>query len=325
MTLTGTILRCTALLALPYLVACSAEARGTNPWTGDPPSNSSMDSGAGLSFPDWGPPAPSSDMDIPGGGAPAKPDQGTGTFPPVPGGNYSANGPHGSTDLTNVGPNKGFSVYRPAVLGQGGVKHPIITWGNSAGMTSKDYVGLLRHWATHGFVVIASDSKTTGNGKEMVKGIDWLVNENKRAGSVFHNKLDPSAMGASGHFEGGGASINAANDARVKCSAPLMPLPGKVQGVKGPMLMVTSELDGNLFNGYVKKMVYDPSPVPTCLARRKGVDHYAGSGSAKAIRGYVTAMFRLCLMGEISLMKLFYGTQCGICTDPNWTVECKDK
>jgi len=167
-------------------------------------------------------------------GTPAKPDQGKATFPPVAGCNYAAAGPYGSTTMNKVGPNKSFTVFRPKVLGQAGVRHPFITWGNGTGAVPSIYAGLLSHWATHGFVVIASNSTQTGNGKELVKGIGWLVSENKRAGSIFYNKLDPSAIGASGHSQGGCGCVNAANDPRVKCAAPLMPGPGTPRASRGP-------------------------------------------------------------------------------------------
>ena len=256
-------------------------------------------------------------------GTPAKPDMGNSTFPPAPGGNYSAKGTFGSSTMNKVGPKKAFTVFRPKVLGQGGVRHPFITWGNGTGATPSIYAGLLSHWATHGFVVIASNSTQTGNGKEMIKGIDWLVSENKRAGSVFYKKLDPSAIGASGHSQGGCGCVNAANDPRVKCSVPLMPGPGNAKGVKGPMFVVTGSADFIVPHFLVKFTVYNRSPVPTCLAKLKGASHFSACGSAKSMSGYITAWFRLHLMGDSSLKKLFYGPKCGICGDKKWTVERK--
>ena len=346
MTIAGIIRRSALIVLLPCLVACPGIMEGPqmdsiapdldpaapskNGWKDGAAAPAEADSGK--EFPPNTPDSAAAKPKLDKGvldkgvldkGTPAKPDQGKASFPPVAGCNYATKGPYGSTTMNKVGPNKSFTVFRPKVLGQAGVRHPFITWGNGTGAVPSIYAGLLSHWATHGFVVIASNSTQTGNGKELVKGIDWLVSENKRAGSIFYNKLDPSAIGASGHSQGGCGCVNAANDPRVKCAAPLMPGPGNAKGVKGPMFVVTGSADFIVPHFLVKMTVYNPSPVPTCLAKLQGATHFAACGSAKAMSGYLTSWFRLCLMGESPCKKLFYGTGCDICKDKKWTVERK--
>ena len=336
MKIAGMLHRSAVLVLLPGLVSCAGDVGGTSrqdsiaPDQGTAGSNNGKKDGAatpvevdsGKEFPPNTPDSAAA-KPKPDKGAPVKPDQGKSSFPAVPGCSYTAKGPYGSSTMNKVGPKKAFTVFRPKVLGQGGVRHPFITWGNGTGAVPSIYAGLLSHWATHGFVVIASNSTQTGNGKEMVKGIDWLVAENSRAGSIFYKKLDTSNIGASGHSQGGAGCVNAANDKRVKCSAPLMPGPGNAKGVKGPMFVVTGSADFIVPHGLVKFTVYNPSPVPTCLAKLKGASHFAACGSAKSMSGYITAWFRHCLMGESACKKLFYGAKCGICTDKKWTVERK--
>ena len=62
------------------------------------------------------------------------------------------------------------------------------------------------------FMVIASDSSTTGTGMEMIDGI----RENERYLSLFFGQLDTESIGSIEHSHGGTGSINTAVDDRVK-------------------------------------------------------------------------------------------------------------
>src|SRR5215217_4953971 len=50
------------------------------------------------------------------------------------------------------------TFYRPAELGDHGGKSPVIVWGNGTGATPAAYDGLLRHWASYGFIVAAANT-----------------------------------------------------------------------------------------------------------------------------------------------------------------------
>lgn len=76
---------------------------------------------------------------------------------------------------SNAGPGQAYTLYRPTELGSSGFKHPILTWGNGSGTTPSSYAELLTHWASHGFVVVASNATDTGSGQEMIDGFDWLI------------------------------------------------------------------------------------------------------------------------------------------------------
>ena len=74
-----------------------------------------------------------------------------------------------------------YVVFYPTDLDAGGVKHPILTWGNGTNAVPAQYTVLLKHLASWGFVVIASTSTQTGTGKELVAGVDYLAQEIGRA------------------------------------------------------------------------------------------------------------------------------------------------
>lgn len=114
-------------------------------------------------------------------------------------------------------------IYRPSTLGQNGVRHPIILWGNGTGATPDTYAALLTHWASHGFVVAAAETSDAGTGQEMLACLSYLVQENARAYSTYVGKLNTGRVGTSGHSQGGGGSIMAGQDDRVRTTAPIQP------------------------------------------------------------------------------------------------------
>ena len=117
---------------------------------------------------------------------------------------FAGPGPFKATSTGSAGPGGAFSLYHPTTLGKGGVRHPIISWGNGTAAPTFVYGPLLTHFATHGFVVVATNSTQTGSGKEMLDGVSWLAAENDRPSSPLYQKLDLSAVGATGHSQGGG-------------------------------------------------------------------------------------------------------------------------
>src|SRR3954468_8357049 len=96
-------------------------------------------------------------------------------------GNWAAAGPFA---VTTQATGSGQTIYRPAQLGTlGCTTHPVVLWGNGTGASPANYDGLLRHWASEGFIVAAADTRNAYSGQEMIGGLDWLVAQNASAGS----------------------------------------------------------------------------------------------------------------------------------------------
>ncbi len=248
---------------------------------------------------------------------------------PVVNGKFAEAGPFAPVCETG-GPGNGYALCHPQELGASGRKHPILTWGNGSYVTSEVYLGLLQHLATHGFYVIATNSTSSGRGTEMLDGVTWLIQENQKAGSPLFGKLDPDAVGALGHSEGGGGSVAAGNDGRVKCTVPIEPwmavTPVSSSGLKGPAFIIAGSADTRISAAGVKAKVYDPAWVPAVFGILQGADHFTPGGDAGPdIRFYATAWLRLHLMGDESARGLFYGMECGLCKDPKWQVERKNQ
>jgi hypothetical protein len=102
-----------------------------------------------------------------------------------------------------------YVVFYPMAPAAGGLKRPIVTWGNGTGATPSQYSVLLTHIASWGFVVVASTSPNTGTGSEMLAGEDYLVAANAQPGSSFYGSLDVAHVGAVGHSQGADGAVQA--------------------------------------------------------------------------------------------------------------------
>lgn len=214
----------------------------------------------------------------------------------------------------------GYTVYCPETLT---ANHPVLTWGNGTGVATKTYAALLKRLASYGFVVVCTDSTQTGDGKEMIAGIDLMAKENQTAGSFFYQKLNMNAVGAFGHSQGGMGTLNAATDPRVKCAAPLMPGWYLPSGIKGSLFLVTASNDTVCATSTIKKNVFDPFTGTVLLAELQGVDHGVPCGINSDLLKYVTAWFELNLNNKTSLNGVFFGSNSTISQDAKWKVYVK--
>jgi hypothetical protein len=291
------------------MCACSSGDRS------DPSSSTTAAAGSSSTLP---PPSTSVSTSPPNSSSTTPPATG---FPAVAGGDFAARGPYSTLVESNAGPGNAFTLYYPRNLGTTGLSHPVVTWGNGTGATPVIYDALLDSWASHGFVVVASNSPNTGTGQEMLQGIDWLLSENARAGSTFFATLAVDAIGAAGHSQGGGGSINAGTDARIKTVLAIQPAPGDVTNLKGTLFVIAGTDDTIVSaSGLVEPRVVDPSPVPTVYGLQQGADHFAPIGGADSMRYYLTAWLRHRLMSDGDAEAVFRGADAGILKDPDWTV-----
>jgi len=229
---------------------------------------------------------------------------------------YAATGPFAVATSSVTG----YQIFYPRTM-EG--EHPIITWGNGTGAPTISYNALLRHLASWGFVVIASNSTATQSGEEMIGGVDYLVAENDNPDSKFYHMLATDSIGTTGHSQGGGGAINAATDPRVKCTAPMAPSPGRIRQVKCPTFLVAGSADTIVSASLVRNMCYAPAVAPTIFGIIQGAGHMTYVGNGGQARGYVTAWFRYHLMDDPVAQQAFEeGGE--LFSNPSWQVEKKN-
>ncbi len=230
----------------------------------------------------------------------------------------------GPFEVAEMQSGRGHTVYYPTELGRAGLKHPIILWGNGSGTTPSMYAGLLRHWASHGFIVAAANTTNAGTGAEMLDGAMWLIEENARAGSPFFEKVETSRIGASGHSQGGAGAITVGANPIVRTTIPIEPgrIRGATKDLKGPMFIIGGAADTVVVPDMLVVPRYmEATQIEAVCGVLDGATHLEPLGDGGGMRGYPTAWFRFHLMSDMSAREAFYGPECEICTDPMWTVQ----
>ena len=81
-------------------------------------------------------------------------------------------------------------------------KHAVVMWGPGGGSDPKDYGGIIKRLASHGFVVVAIP-QSPGNASQGKPALDWLESKNNDPSDPLYNKLDMTKVGCSGHSMGG--------------------------------------------------------------------------------------------------------------------------
>jgi len=221
-----------------------------------------------------------------------------------------------------------FTLFRPKELSPGGLCHPIITWGNGTGSTPSLYRSLLGLFASHGFVVIGSDSKNVGQGdpQPMLVGVTWILEQNEDPSSPLYHHLDPTHIGATGHSQGAFATSKASADARITASVPIEG--SSVQrNLHGPAMFFCGGLDDIVGCDGAKSAINAVTTLPAMYAEYLSVDHgswLSFNNKPSVVYGAVTAWMRVHLMADDALKPWFYGADCKLCTDEGWQIEQKN-
>lgn len=265
-------------------------------------------------------------MMVPDSGMPGMESAGmgpaTGTFPEVM--DLTAEGPYGAVTIANTGPDGNYTVYHPEQLAPEGRLNPVVSWGNGGGTTPNLYP-LLPHLASHGFVVVASNS-TTVTGPEVRAGLDWIFEQNGDASSDFYQKLDPEQVGGVGYSFGGLATLDNSDDPRYRTFVIISG--GSMDGNRAANIakvhtpaayFCTDDLASeNNCAGDYEALSY---PVFFGVINGSGhVDVVTQAPVRTQLNRVVLAWFRWYLMADETQQGLFMGEQCGLCQDSDWTV-----
>jgi hypothetical protein len=197
--------------------------------------------------------------------------------------------------------------------------HPPTTWGNGITTTPSYYDGMLKTVASHGFVVIASNS-TNVTAQLMTQGLDWLVQQN--ASGEYAGKLDTKCLLTIGYSLGGGAAITAGAHADVVATVSLHGLTGTPGGLHDPLLLTTSTTDTFVTASGFVQPAFNGSNVQTFMATlgpagdpsNKG--HLIPIGFGDPDRAAMIAWMRLWAYGDAGAKQFFYGDQCTLCVAP---------
>jgi hypothetical protein len=258
--------------------------------------------------------------------APAAGSGGTTPPPPPPGppGTWPAadpakTGPFATVTENNVGPGMAFTMFRPKDLTQ---RHPVITWGNGTGTTPPTYRSLLNLYASHGFIVIASNSMNVGQGTPppMLDGVTWVLAQDMTEGSALYQHVDRERIGATGHSQGAFATSRAGTDPRIKTIAPIQVLGGG--RFHGPVLALCGTMDTTLPCSGNLRAYMGVTDQPAMYGELKSATHsnwiFSSAAMPNPFHVITNAWFRVHLMNDTALRPMFYG-ECSVCKDTaNW-------
>jgi hypothetical protein len=242
-----------------------------------------------------------------------------GLWPPVS--DYGAAGPFATSRDTDTGPGAAYDVLRPSVLGAAGLKHPIVAWANGTMYSLDLYAPLLTHWASYGFVVIAGHTNSTAGGATIKAAVDWMIAQATTTGSPYFGGLDVHAIAASGHSQGGGATIAAGAGAPgtvpLTTTLPLMPYLGFEKDLSiigkqtAPMGNIVATMDTTAPG--VADQVYQG--INTELVQPEFIGVHTDAMSP-AMLAPTLAWLRYRLMGDAVAKTWFYPAgSCGLCTN----------
>jgi hypothetical protein len=234
-----------------------------------------------------------------------------------------------------------FNVYRPKDLATSGYCHPILVWANGhtdnpeqnpplcvtdsgANKWCGQYLPMMNHLASHGFVVIASLSTTTSKGDPLptIAGLDWLLQQSEVSTSPYYHRLDTANIGQLGHSEGAMSTCMVASEPRYKALAAICGT-RTLSGVHTPMLFFCGGKDTVVSCDGVRDVFRTVTNQPAFFIDELNSDHgsWVYQGAKGVSLSMAAAWFRAHLMGDAASRKYFYGPSCTFCTDNRVKVE----
>ena len=150
---------------------------------------------------------------------------------------------------------------------------PLVAFGLNTFISGQEVYGsTMRHIASHGFVVAATNSRyiqPAAEAIEMVDCINELEKQQTQASSKFHNKLDLKAgVGVLGYSQGGAASLDTAARLGDRCSGCITQhaQPSMMASqIKCPVFLHSGDQDS--LTGIMKAMIWSGVRTPKVRPR----------------------------------------------------------
>ena len=252
---------------------------------------------------------------------------------------YLAMGSHEVSYLEQAGMQdfKKFEIYYPSDITNGAERYPVVIYSNGTGIKASKYPAVLKHLASWGFIVMATEEENSWNGfsSEMCLRLIIKLNETESVegwdANPFYNHVDLDSIGVSGHSQGGVGVINAATENKhgdmiktIFCASPTnLALAEALMWdydpslVSVPILIVSStgNSDENLVvSGTQLQEIYNaiPDTVTKIMVRRTEADH---GDMLSFADGYMTAWFMWQLQGDEEAAQAFIGNNPEIMTN----------
>ncbi len=227
---------------------------------------------------------------------------------------YPATGPTGGDPTPGAAPDKAAGPY------------PVIVFAHGLGGTPQDYITLLTHWASAGFVVAAplfplSNANVPGGPdagdvvnqpKDMSYVIDNVLSDSQLPSGTLSGLVDPKEIGAAGHSNGAVTTLGlVANtccfDSRIKAAVVMAGTtegfpPGHYDVSKAPPLLLVHGTADQLIPYRSAPLIYNEARGPKGLLTLVGGSHDGAAGhdprSASTVIRTTTDFFEAYLLGN---------------------------
>lgn len=253
-------------------------------------------------------------------------------------------------------------IYRPSDLSAlGNTKLGVVAWGN--GGCSDDAASSRFHLlevASHGYLVIANGGIFSGPGarqrpaqapvaegqqapprttaEQLIEAIDWALAENARPGSPYYGRISEDQIAVSGFSCGGIQALNVAGDPRIDTlvlmntgifndggpgMAGMEITKAALDTIHTPTIYILGgETDIAYANGMddFRRINHVPVAVANLPVGHGGTYSQENGGSAAQV---AVNWLQWQLRGDQEAAKMFVGPDCGLCRDPEWTLETK--
>lgn len=228
-----------------------------------------------------------------------------------------------------------YVIYYPTELETSDKQYPVIVICNGSGTPISKYPAVPEHYASWGFIVIATEEKYAWNGFGAEMSIRHLqkLNDNTQIeegkANIFYQKVDFSNVGIVGHSQGGVGMFNAvttqAHKDVYKAAVSLSPTNKELAHalewdydaalVELPILLLSGAGGGDdwVVTGEQLESIYDDIADNKIMMRRNDTPHGEVLYSAD---GYVTAWFMWHLQGDEAAAGAFAGDGAEILTNP---------
>lgn len=233
-----------------------------------------------------------------------------------------------STGTVTDAAGRTFALYYPTNLGAGGVRHPVVSWGNGTNAVPSQYADLLDHLASWGIIVVASTSTATGSGTEIAAGASWAVSANANASSAFYQKVDTAEIAAVGHSQGAGGSTRAviANPGLFSALVTVA-LPAAIWVSSGqeyntaqvtrPAFFLGGANDWLIASPSTTTGYYNAVPGAAAVGVLRGAGHNTIQDAGNGFIGYITAWLTYQLRGDTTARSVFVGPG-ELVSNTNW-------
>jgi len=212
-----------------------------------------------------------------------------------------------------------YTIFRPACF-KPGEKYPVIAWANGTCGEMAGYAPLLSAIASHGFIIVASNSTWTATAPTntvQLRGLDYVKSLNEDPNSIFYQKLDLENVGAMGHSQGAKATANADSDPRVK--SVIFWNAGNSNNK--PFLNVSGERDTSPHTPESMKTGADAATKPGAWVYYRKVLQTGGSSTGHLVLmeqpdrvlDLAVAWWKWQLKSDAEAKKMFVGDSCGLC------------